>query len=253
MESPKSGAPAPKEAAPMVVDENEVFSELHHPLDEFTSSDQIEAFAEKLGQDLTHCECYPLYLQYLQGEVPTLDMLQKTVDELSSRVEGAIEKEKAAGLSDTDYEDLTQVKKILSTRMRNIRTNVGEYVLKIAQFHRIRIGVRASDPEWTKEEFVRIDTARRRAHEILLSSLTDLTTRTKSLIEEGLVTTHEIGYWNRTKPAHELQESGKLVLFDPRVVADRDYIRDWAISADIYERTNEFAARKTELQAQVKK
>ncbi len=229
------------------VDEAEVFHRLHHPVTDFTTPDQIEEFAHHLGEDLSNCEAYPFYRSYLEEQLPTLEILERSVSEMKRRLDEKVSEEKAAGASEETTKELSDKARILSIRLSNIRNNTSRYVQTVARFHEMKSRVKYSDPDWQKGEFQRIDIERKRAHDILLNSLRDLVVKAQEVREEGLLSSSEIGLWDRTKSAKDIEKDGKIVLFHPRVIDDRDYIRDWAIAADMDMQMRAFAARQQEL------
>ena len=96
------------------------------------------------------------------------------------------------------------------------------------------------EPEDFKAEFQRIDQVRRIAHDGLIETLSIYTRTINELSEYGLLDEVPIEQWHhRDRFLSEDDSKGKVFVFAPEVLRNRDLVKDWAISAHLSKRLHE--------------
>lgn len=188
----------------------------------------------KLRKDLEGVECYQLYRQYAQGTVPTISMFEDSSRMLGGELARMVEKEKAEKVPETELQELTKKQAFIEHRAAEIKTAINRYVRVVIRFHNLK---RLQEQRGNVDDLDRlqaVDKDRRRAHDLLLEALSSFTDVARALQEEGVLERGLVVEWKPGMNAQTLSGSGKrAVVFSPDTIKDRDYIRDWAVVADL--------------------
>lgn len=209
----------------MPVPDDEVIAELHRCADPNAqcTPDDIKAIHEKYER----CETFPLYDAYVNNRLPNFDHLERHVAALIENV--------PENLRD-DPEAQTMIKR-LQGRPLMLRGSVQSYVQSVIRFVNISKRPGAFGDDHT-ERLVKIDHERRRKHENLLRALTEFVTLLEQAKDYGLCEDNDYHLW-LPGSTDELPE--KLVTFSPLAIANRDFIKDWALAADFAEQEKRLA------------
>lgn len=214
-------------------------------------TEQIEDVVVALDQALQHCRANPddmscdcsllharichteiqhLFEHYERHEVLTYDDIEKSLDIVLASLKAEIE----AGDSD---EEINRGFQILKERAKEIRLATRRYVQTIAKFHHIKRQQLRMEPEEFVAEFQKIDQIRRNAHDGLIDTLTTYTRTINELQRYGALDNIEIVEWRLAdRFGDDSETEGKAFVFSGDVLRNRDLVKDWAISAHMFEK-----------------
>lgn len=182
--------------------------------------EQRSKIHQLLHKKLDRFQNHHIKVLYDEGRVPTFESMQKAVDTAMASLESLHEDEEAQKLS-----------RLLSARVKEIRSWARKYVEVLIRFQRIKKRLPLMEDSERTDAMVRIDTERRRIHDSLLNALTILH---QSLQQASEYT--DVPMAKEWRPGLEPTETGfagkYAFIISREAIADRDLIRDWAIVAD---------------------
>ena len=214
-----------------------------------------EKFLSELRADIGRLDSYPVFKEYLEEQVPTLSVLAESSRRAVATMDTVFADWAAHGIKAEDLKEEMKMKNLISGRLEAVRWDIATYIGKLIQFHNIK--TKFLDPRYEgdpdlKEQFEKVDAARRRAHESLLLSLGIMTATVLKAAEEDLLEGHMIIEWVQGMSAHALMKNpAAIVVFSPSIFRtgdaiqarkNRSYIRDWAIAADFDEQFRAIAS-----------
>ena len=178
----------------------------------------------KKSEACLFCEAYE------KLQCPTIAML-----EMSCKKAVAVVQEEVSFVNDPQMKQfLSETVTFLENRVEQVHYFVTGYVETIASFQAVKQLASGMEDWRLQDRLENIDRARRRAHDALITSLSELTARIQKLVEEGYVDEQDVVYWNGW--AHPLtnQKDSAIVVFSPSIVTHerRKEIQEWAIAAD---------------------
>lgn len=239
---------ARKEEAPEVAEpptaEQDILEKLHAENEREHDGRAPAETLGKLHQDIERCGCYPIFKQYASGEMPTLDRMFTNIKDLVAEMDRDIETERAL-VSEGEHPGLLQhlekSRGLLLGRESQIRGTIQRYVNQVIRFNRLR-KLQADGARDMVKQYEQTDHARRRAHNDLINSLTTYVQVIRDMRVEGAalnVYEHfNFSEWDTTNDARRVDKK-TTVIFDPSVMQNREFIRDWAIVADFHEQLKE--------------
>lgn len=189
---------------------------------------------ERLRREIAESDYNELYHQYHNGQILTLTALEKTAHHAAKEIATVIAGDRENGLTDDDLVDEIALQNILEGRVQAIRVSIRSYITTVIQYHNIKIRRQrgAMDDEDLKRQFEQIDARRRKAHNTLLESLREMTRALAQAKDEDLIRTPFI-QWEVGMPISPEVQENRYVTFAESVTNNREYIRDWAIVADL--------------------
>ena len=236
---PSEDAEPEKSSVPTVAEES-VLATLHekaehHRQEEVPADTQL---LEKLHGDVENCECYPLFKQYIAGEVPTLERMFGNLKGPLERARADLEAEKqAVGENDPIVAEATKMLNLIGGREQQVRGAIQRYVHSVIRFNHLK-KISAGGVRDITRQFVETDRARRQAHNSLIESLRVYTATAAKANEMGLFAENDTDYpfakWTIGTDARNIP-ANKMAIFSESVLQNRDFIRDWAIVADFME------------------
>lgn len=187
---------------------------------------------EQVREDLTHLECYPLYKEYVEGRTPSLPLLQESAARAVAAIEKIIAEEKKNGTSDADLAEEIRVKNLIAGRSISIEQNITAYIKTVLRFQTLK-KLHNNGARDVSKQLEQTDHDRRRVHNNLIDSLRILTEAVKEAQSIDLIAKKSVHEWVPSLNASELAKTeGSIVVFSPKILTDRDYVRDWAMAAD---------------------
>jgi len=218
--------------------EEDLVAEVHSHRDRLKNGEEkIEEALEALPlirEGIAQLECYPIYREYVNGNVPTLDTFRNGTRLASETIASDLAQEK--GLSSEDLSEELHVQKLLEGRAGSIEHAIDAYVRSVIKFHNLKRISRGGVRDMTKQ-FEQSDHERRRAHNHLLDTLQSTTQAVRDAVELKLIPLEKVLEWN--PGVESIPQENAIVVFSPKILEDRNYIRDWAIAADFDERLRE--------------
>ncbi len=214
----EQSGPVAQEKVPRVVSEDRILDQLHRCTDGDATC--TEEDASMMHADFEKCEAGALYKAYAERQIPTLVHLETAIAEAIESIPEELKNDESA----------KKLTLLLQGRGRLIRGFVRSYVQTVIKFVRLsKTTASMRDPEI----FVKIDHERRRRHEVLLKSLSDLSAMLREAEDIGLI---DKGAYTEWSPADtNTMPQSKIPAFSAAAVANRDLIRDWALAADFAE------------------
>lgn len=195
------------------------------------------AVLESLHSGVEHCECYPMFKKYVRGEVPSIERLFGGIGAYTNALDAIVSAaDPADPLAREEAEIASALSSILKGREAQIRMLVERYVRSVIRFHNLRL--RSADgTRDLKRQFVDADEARRRAHNALIDSLRVYQEAVNRCKEEGFDNLPSFRFfaWEKGFDAQQAPQEGSLY-FAPSVLADRNFLRDWAIASEFLAR-----------------
>lgn len=209
--------------------EEAVLAKLHETNEKHKSGAHSHEELEVFHKDIEHCECYPVFQQYLSGEIPTLDrMFGQTAAFLETYKKGLDAQE--------HDKDAHSAYSLLVGRESQIRSSVQRYVQSVIRFNRLR-KLSLDGARDLSKQFQDADHSRRRAHNELITSLqlyAQLVTKAEEAGYHDSKTEFPYVFWDIAEDARNISPN-KTVLFNAQVMQNRDFIKEWAIAADFAE------------------
>ena len=216
--------------------EDSIVAEMHSCLECLRNGDAVPKSTEELHFEIEHTQSAPIFGQYETHAIPQLTTLEHSALFAADAIAREIEMHKKEGVSEADLEEESKIEKILRGRSKAIGSGIRSYIrtiLRFQQLARLRHGGRD-----VLKQFEETDHQRRRAHNALIESLTAFTKAIEEAKEIDLLKDIPVVEW---QPGTQLPDGieNQIVVFSHRVLSDRNYIRDWAIVAELYERLKE--------------
>jgi len=220
----------------------EVVAHLHNHTEELEKLLEIDPdwnqreLAE-IRSELSHLDSYPVYREYISGKTPNLTVLHASIEKLLVGLDALIAQSKDEGLTDEDLADELKLRALISERFKELTYRIRKYTNTVAQFQNIKL--LKNNGRDVQSQLEKIDHERRRTHNALLDSLKTLTILAQEAQAMQALKAYSLILWANGMDASRFKESESAILvFDPQTLADRNYIRDWALAADFDERLN---------------
>jgi uncharacterized ubiquitin-like protein YukD len=190
-----------------------------------------------LHSRICHTEIGLLFESYENHQILTVADIKKSIDLVLESLSLEITE-----VNDGSEESVfvTEKAALLKNRGDEIDRATRRYVQTVSKFFHIKKQQFRLDVEDFKAKFQEIDTLRRIAHNGLIETLTIYTKTIHELQEYGLLADLEITQWHsRDRFQDDSDTEGKVFIFAPEVLKNRDLVKDWAISAHMYNRLHE--------------
>ncbi len=179
---------------------------------------------------ICHTEIQILFEHYERHEVLTHEDIENSINLVLEKLESELQ-------ATPDDEFMTKGRQILKERSREIKLATRRYVQTISKFYNIKKQQFRLEPEEFKAEFQKIDQIRRNAHDGLIETLTIYTRTINELAQYGALDGLEISEWRITDRFDESSDmEGKVFVFAGDVLRNRDLVKDWAVSAHMFEK-----------------
>lgn len=192
--------------------------------------DDMSCDCSVLHSRICHTEIQHLFEHYEKHEVLTYDDIERSLEIVLHQISSELK-------HDADDEFLNKSFQILKERAKEIKHAARRYVQSIAKFHFIKRQQLRMEPHEFKEEFEKIDQLRRNAHNGLIETLTIYTKTINELRRDGVLDNVEVIEWHTADRFDEDTEvEGKVFVFAGDVLRNRDLVKDWAISAHMFEK-----------------
>ena len=210
--------PKGAEAVPSNLPEDQVLHRLHQCTNGERDCSSKEA--ETIHNDFAKCESFAMYEAYRSGTVPTLHQFENTINAALARAPHDIQ----------DDPEAKKVIHLMQGRPRAIAGNVRSYARTVLRFVQMKqSGAEFRDPE----AFVTVDRDRRRAHDNLLKSLSDMHALIAQARDWDICSDANIYTWFPGNT--EKIPADRIPLFSKQATDNRDLIRNWALAADFAE------------------
>ena len=190
---------------------------------------------ERFHSEIERSYSAELYEKYDTGEIPNLEILELSANSAAEAIAKEIQESKEQGMSDADLTEETKIEKLLQGRPKIITSNIRSYIATVMRFQELA-KMRTTGRDLAKQ-FEQADHQRRRVHNALIESLETFTNIIEDAKTLGLLSEISVAQWRHSEDLR-LQES-RVVVFSKQILEDRDYIRDWAIVAEMHERLTE--------------
>lgn len=191
---------------------------------------------EALHDRICHTELKNLFENYEKHKILTTTDLQQSIAIIIEKLDEATKEE----LSIDEINFLSEKRALIEHRGQEIDQSARRYVKTVSRFfHIAKQKMRMSSEEF-KDEFQRIDRLRRAAHDGLITTLTIYTKTINDLYEYGFLDGVTIEQWHsRDRFVSEDDVKGKVFVFAPEVLRNRELVKDWAISAHLARQLHE--------------
>ena len=187
----------------------------------------------KLHGEVERCECFPLLGQYAAGQIPTLERMFVPLKPIIEKARIEISAEVARGIPENDIKDELKLLALLEGREQQVKESIRRYVSSVIRFHNLK-RLSAGGTRDMHKQFEDADHARRRAHNSLIESLSVYLAGANNAADQDLLKRDSFTTWHVGTDAREIPQ-GKVVIFDSDVLKNRDFIRDYAVVADMAE------------------
>jgi len=233
----------PEKKQPKPHDVEDVAAEIHLVHDDVLNGVKppSEKLLEELRSDVSRLEFYPTYQEYSSGAAPTLGVLTESARRAGASLDSLITRWQKQGTGINELAEEIKMSRLLAGRAEAIKWSIKDYVRTLIMFHNIK-GLSHGGTRDMTERIVKIDHERRHAHESLLQTLGVMTTTILKAAEEDLLEGHTIIEWTPGMPAGAMMKNpSAIVIFSPKTLMNRDYVRDWAMAADFDEQLRDVA------------
>lgn len=186
-----------------------------------TGEERVELY-QMLHKYLDNLDDANLINRYEQGTIPTIESINLSIEEAR----------KALLLMHGDS-DCIRIEKLLQGQRSVIRNWCKRYVNTIIIFHVKKNSWHLLNGTDQRDAFLAADSERRRVHNALLNSLSELNSL---LIEASKNSDFTLPpQWSRSSNVVIGSTLHSPMIFSAQVIADRDYIKSWAIAANSLE------------------
>ncbi len=189
----------------------------HHPL----GNERIDLY-KSLHKYLDNLEDANFINKYEEGTLPTI-----------ASINLSIEKAREALLTIPGDADAVRIEKLFQGQHGVIRNWCKRYVNTIITFHVKKNAWQLLNGTDQRDAFVQADEERRRVHNALLDSLT----RLNGLFLDAAEYSDFVAppQWSKSTSLPPGSALHSPLVFSPSVIADRDFIKGWAIAANSVE------------------
>lgn len=197
------------------------------------ASHEVAAVESEAHKELSHV---PLFTEYLAGAIPTIDSVSAGIERALTLIDSTITEARASGISEEDLREDLQLYNQLGARSREIKLAVRNYIRTVIQFHIAKERMIASpNDEDARERLGNIDKYRTVAHNGLIESLRVLGKNLKESADNSLLSGAKLVSWKPGITLSPNHTEAPIVYFDDSVLANRGYVRDWALVVDCME------------------
>jgi len=215
--------------------EDEVIAELNKtPEDGFTDEKEGRKKVRQLHHSAERTVSGSLLEKYNNDELLTMEMLKDGSTLAADALARGIEAEENAGTTDEDLVEEKRLEKLLRGRSQTIIAGIRSYINMVLRFQRLN-EQRFLGRDVLKQ-FEQTDHQRRRAHDALLESLQIYSNSVREAKNTGLLNEVPVVVWESEDSLKGDLPEEKVVIFSDAVLANRDYIKDWALVAEMSER-----------------
>lgn len=216
---------------------DEILDNLHHATERHRGSHIGKEEISVFHKSIERSEFGPLFDQYKVGAVPSPDRMFGSLKTELAKAQTIIEEERAVS-GEEGARELVRIHGLLAGRERELASAVSLYVQSLIRHRNLRrMSESSGHTRDFTEQFVRADHARRRAHEALLTTLRVYREMLLRAKEEGLLSEDSYVEWQLGSDARSIPQD-KIVAFGATAVADRDFVRDWALVVDFANQLN---------------
>jgi len=178
-----------------------------------------------------------LFKEYSSGAIPSVGVLRDSAMKVADAIAKEIERERKSGVSDEDLDREIALERILRGRGRAIDSGIRSYIATVLRFQ--NLSKRRSEGRDLLKQFESADHQRRQSHNSLISSLRIFAKAVEEAKSLGVLDGTSVVPWQLGMNMNEFKGQDKVTIFSERTLNDRDFIRDWAIVAELYERLQE--------------
>ncbi len=188
-----------------------------------------------LHDRVCHTEVKGIFERYENHEVLTLEDIKESIATALTQLETEL-------AQDPDDETMRSGYQLLKNRGKEIDRATRRYVQTVSKFFHIKKQQHRLEREDFISKFEEIDQMRRTAHNGLIETLTIYTKTIHQLQQYGALGGLEVKQW-RTEQAFSDEEGSENVVyvFAPEILQNRDLVKDWAVSAHMYNRLGEIS------------
>ncbi|MCA9363054.1 DUF3232 domain-containing protein [Candidatus Kaiserbacteria bacterium] len=181
-----------------------------------------------LHHDVENSDFGSIFKRYENHEIFRIKDIQESVDFIISDFESWM-----STLEENDEEFLLGDKSInlLKERVNIIESGIRSYVSTLQEFFLIKKQQFRLDREVYIDRLQNIDRRRRIAHDSLIESLNVYTDSIKQLVEYGLLDESDVQEWSFGFSDYDKN----ITIFSKSFLSDRNLIKDWALSAHMYQ------------------
>ena len=187
---------------------------------------------DTLHKNIAHCECYPLFSDFVSGKIPSVERMMQSVMPALEKAKKELETEVQKD-GDKDSKNLLAMVTLLAGRQEQIKSSVRHYVQSVIRFRELERIALGGIRDVTKQ-FEQADHARRRAHDNLIKSVEIYSSTMHTVAFEDLIPNTLVAEWSLGEDARSISPD-KAIVFSAVVLRNRDFIRDWAIAFDFAE------------------
>lgn len=188
---------------------------------------------EILHREIENTEISDLFSHYEKHQIISLFDINESIRIIVDKLE-VIKNEVS-----NDEEELKFINtkfNLLKQRDVEISAGVRRYVASVAQFQAIKKQQLRLLPEDYRDKLKDIDIRRRKAHDALMQTLSIYTQLVLELKNEDYLEDVNVIQWNFGMDISDVRVSDTtVVVFSEKILANRDLIKDWAITAHLYQ------------------
>ena len=224
-----------KEDTALSIYEDEIVKEMHKCVSAVKNGADSSVSSQQLHLAIEKSHSAPLFNDYEKGLVPTLEIIKNSSVKAADSIASEILRSEKSGVSPKDLVEEKSIEKLLRGREKSINAGVRSYIRSVLRFQTLK--ERMHLERNMEKQFERADHERRRIHNALIESLQTFTKAIHDAQELDLLNKYTIIEW---QPGLRLQhQKDSIVVFSDRILKNRDWVRDWAVVAELYERLAE--------------
>lgn len=192
-----------------------------------------KANLDVLHSKTEHCASFPLLTKYVDGELPSIERMFFGIKEKAEAAKARVAEDIQNHGEDAESKKTLESLNLLIGRERQIHESIKRYVHSVIRFEELR-RLSAGGTRDLTEQFVDSDNSRRKAHNNLLDSLALYNNLISKLTNEGILGQDTVTSWSMGQDAR-MNDPNRAVVFSNSVLANRDFVRQWAQVVDFAE------------------
>lgn len=188
---------------------------------------------EILHTEIEHSDVGVMFENYNEHKILSLDDIRYSIENVAVHLEHELSK---LDSESEEYLFAHDKYQLIRKRAEEIRTGVQRYVRTLSQFFQLKKQQFRLEPEDFRDKLQQIDKQRRFGHDALIGTLSIYSEVVNSLKEYGFLEEHTVISWDHVTKLSDIEENNKnIIIFSPKILENRDLVKDWAISAHLYE------------------
>jgi len=195
-----------------------------------------------LHDEIEHSEVAEVFKHYEDHKVLSITDITNSITRVAAYFEGELPNIESGS---DEHKFATEKYNLLRMRADEIRTGVQRYVRTLSQFFQLKKQQLRLDPEDYKDKLVEIDKRRRATHDALISTLSIYSKVVNDIKNYGFLENYTVVPWDYGEMLEEIADNEKnIIVFSPKLLLNRDLVKDWAISAHLFEQLNQIGTIK---------